>query len=102
MVETCNKYGIFLKQHNTDYLSNETLKWLPRLGIHAVNVAPEFGYIESLEYSKSIKSILKYNSLKLLNTKLHSLWRLQSGQQLRHSITLTNGRIEIIQINNAH
>jgi len=49
------KYGIFIKQHNTDYLSNETLKWLPRLGIHAVNVAPEFGYIESLEYSKILK-----------------------------------------------
>ncbi len=54
------KYGIFIKQHNTDYLSNETLKWLPRLGIHAVNVAPEFGYIESLEYSK----ILKHYKLK--------------------------------------
>jgi len=52
------KYEIFIKQHNTDYLSNETLKWLPRLGIHAVNVAPEFGYIESLEYSKILK---KYN-----------------------------------------
>ena len=41
------KYGIYIKQHNTDYLSNDTLKWLPRLGIHAVNVAPEFGFIES-------------------------------------------------------
>ncbi len=58
------KYGIFIKQHNTDYLSNETLKWLPRLGIHAVNVAPEFGFIESLEYSKILK---KYNLKKNLD-----------------------------------
>ena len=49
------KYGIYIKQHNTDYLSNDTLKWLPRLGIHAVNVAPEFGFIESLEYTKILK-----------------------------------------------
>lgn len=59
------KYEIFIKQHNTDYLSNETLKWLPRLGIHAVNVAPEFGYIESLEYSKILK---KYNLKKSLES----------------------------------
>jgi len=57
------KYGIFIKQHNTDYLSNDTLKWLPRLGIHAVNVAPEFGFVESLEYSKILK---RYNLKKNL------------------------------------
>ena len=50
------KYGIFIKQHNTDYLSNETLKWLPRLGIHAVNVDPEFGYVETLEYVNILKN----------------------------------------------
>ena len=51
------RYGIYIKQHNSDYLSAETLKWLPRLGIHAINVAPEFGYIESLEYSKLLKEL---------------------------------------------
>ena len=32
-----------LKEHNADYLSNEALSWHPRLGIHAANIAPEFG-----------------------------------------------------------
>ena len=47
MIEICNQYGIFLKEHNTDYLSTDSLRWQPRLGIHAANVAPEFGVAET-------------------------------------------------------
>jgi tagatose-1,6-bisphosphate aldolase non-catalytic subunit AgaZ/GatZ len=47
MIEICNRYGIFMKEHNTDYLSDEALAWHPRLGIHAANVAPEFGVAET-------------------------------------------------------
>ncbi len=47
MIDICNKYEIFMKEHNTDYLSTESLKWQPRLGIHAANVAPEFGVAET-------------------------------------------------------
>lgn len=47
MIEICNRYGILMKEHNTDYLSDEALQWHPRLGIHAANVAPEFGVAES-------------------------------------------------------
>lgn len=47
MIEICNRYRVFMKQHNTDYLSEESLCWHPRLGIHAANVAPEFGVIET-------------------------------------------------------
>lgn len=47
LVEICNRYGIRLKEHNADYLSNEVLQWHPRAGIHAINVAPEFGVFET-------------------------------------------------------
>jgi tagatose-1,6-bisphosphate aldolase non-catalytic subunit AgaZ/GatZ len=47
MVDICNRYGIFMKEHNTDYLSTDSLKWQPRLGIHAANIAPEFGVAET-------------------------------------------------------
>ena len=47
MLEICKQYNIFMKEHNTDYVSDEALKWHPRLGIHAANVAPEFGVIET-------------------------------------------------------
>ena len=62
MIDICKKYGVYLKQHNTDYLSSETLKWHPKLGIHAANVAPEYGVTETLAF------------LEILETnKLHSL-----------------------------
>ncbi len=43
LVETCRRQGIFLKEHNGDYLSNEALLWHRRMGIDATNIAPEFG-----------------------------------------------------------
>lgn len=46
-IQICERYGIWLKEHNTDYLSNEALSLRPSLGVHASNVAPEFGVIET-------------------------------------------------------
>lgn len=43
----CELNGVWLKEHNADYMSNEALQWHPRFGIHAANVAPEFGYVET-------------------------------------------------------
>ena len=59
MVQICNQHGIYMKEHNADYLSDEALSWHPRLGIHAVNVAPEFGVAES----KALVNILEQNGL---------------------------------------
>jgi hypothetical protein len=75
MISICRKYGIHMKEHNTDYLSTESLRWQPRLGIHAANIAPEFGvsetkaFIEILEKNKHndlLDEFLKisYNSMK--------------------------------------
>ena len=55
MTDICNKYGIFMKEHNADYLSTDSLRWQPRLGIHAANIAPEFGVTET----KAFVGILK-------------------------------------------
>jgi hypothetical protein len=62
MIEICNRYGIMMKEHNTDYLSDEALQWHPRLGIHAANVAPEFGVAETL----ALLDILEKNNLQAL------------------------------------
>ena len=59
MIEICNRYGIMMKEHNTDYLSNEALQWHPRLGIHAANVAPEFGVVET----RALLDVLEANGL---------------------------------------
>lgn len=47
VTKLCEVNGVWLKEHNADYLSDEALHWHPRFGIHAANVAPEFGYIET-------------------------------------------------------
>jgi tagatose-1,6-bisphosphate aldolase non-catalytic subunit AgaZ/GatZ len=59
MIEICNRYGIMMKEHNTDYLSDEALQWHPRLGIHAANVAPEFGVAET----SALVDVLEKNGL---------------------------------------
>jgi tagatose-1,6-bisphosphate aldolase non-catalytic subunit AgaZ/GatZ len=58
ILKLCKKYNIMMKEHNTDYLSTESLNWHPRLGIHAANVAPEFGVIET----KSLLEFFKHNN----------------------------------------
>ncbi len=52
LLEICKKFGVYFKEHNTDYLSDESLKWHPFLGIHASNVAPEFGVAETVKLLK--------------------------------------------------
>lgn len=47
MIEICKKYKIYMKEHNADYLSDQSLSLHPKLGIHAANVAPEFGVVET-------------------------------------------------------
>ncbi len=61
VLELCKKYGIWMKEHNGDYLSDDSLKWHPILGIHAVNVAPEFG----VEETRKFIELLKYYNLKI-------------------------------------
>lgn len=64
MIEVCNKFGIWMKEHNTDYLTTESLKWQPRLGIHAANIAPEFGVAETRAF---VSILRKTGQSKLLD-----------------------------------
>lgn len=58
MIDICDKFEIYMKAHNSDYLSNESLRSFNKLGIHSINVAPEFGIVESQSLYKILK---KYN-----------------------------------------
>lgn len=46
-VKICNENDLLLKEHNCDYVDYESLKIHHKLGIHSVNVAPEFGVEET-------------------------------------------------------
>ena len=57
-------FNFLIKQHNSDYLKKDTLEWLPKLGIHSANIAPEFGTLET----EIIFSLLKkFQEKKLLD-----------------------------------
>jgi len=62
MIEICNENNVYMKEHNADYLTNDSLSWHPKLGIHAANVAPEFGVVET----KTLLKILHKNKMKEL------------------------------------
>lgn len=47
---TARAFGLGLKEHNADYLSDFILCYHPALGITAANVAPEFGVVETDSY----------------------------------------------------
>ena len=59
MTKICNEFDIMMKAHNGDYLKQESLIWHTRLGIHSINIAPEYG----LEETKTIISILRNNKM---------------------------------------
>jgi hypothetical protein len=47
IIKLCNEKNIMIKEHNADYISEKSLKFHTEIGIHAINVAPEFGVIET-------------------------------------------------------
>lgn len=49
------KYHVGLKEHNGDYLDDAVLLEHPALGVTAMNVAPEFGTVETQAYLKLIE-----------------------------------------------
>ncbi len=59
MIKFCNEENIMIKEHNGDYLGESTLRYHPKIGIHGINVAPEFGVIET----KAILTYFEQNNL---------------------------------------
>ncbi|HIK86983.1 MAG TPA: hypothetical protein EYG07_00655 [Alphaproteobacteria bacterium] len=50
MIHICRKFGKKSKEHNGDYLSTKEYKDRFDLGLDAINIAPEFGQLETLCY----------------------------------------------------
>jgi|LauGreSBDMM110SN_4_FD.fasta_scaffold00407_10 hypothetical protein len=64
----CEEAGLWLKEHNADYLSNQALDWHKRFGIHAANVAPEFGVAET----RALLDLTKEVGAKSLGEEFHT------------------------------
>jgi hypothetical protein len=52
----CKNFGILSKEHNGDYLTNEEIKTRFVNGLDAINIAPEFGVIETKVLIDNIKN----------------------------------------------
>ena len=49
-IDVCKHWNVLSKEHNGDYLTNEEIKNKFSIGLDALNIAPEFGQIETLCY----------------------------------------------------
>jgi fructose/tagatose bisphosphate aldolase len=55
MVKVAKRHNLLSKEHNGDYIPVEIIKEKFDLGLDAINIAPEFGLIETLTYLSEIK-----------------------------------------------
>jgi len=56
MITLVNKYNLISKEHNGDWISTEIIKQKKLTGLECINIAPEFGTIESKVILDSIKT----------------------------------------------
>jgi hypothetical protein len=61
MVNLAKKYNLLSKEHNGDYIPVSTIKEKFDLGLDAINIAPEFGLIETQTYLDNIKDENTFN-----------------------------------------
>ena len=53
-IDVCKYWNLMSKEHNGDYLSNQEIKDKFNIGLDAINIAPEFGQLETLCYLENI------------------------------------------------
>ncbi len=54
MISVCERHGLLSKEHNGDFLSTAQLRGKLALGLTTVNIAPEFGQIETGCYMEAM------------------------------------------------
>lgn len=55
MIDICKKYNKMSKEHNGDYLTLAEYRLRFNLGLDSINIAPEFGQIETIAYFQKMK-----------------------------------------------
>jgi hypothetical protein len=53
-IDVCKYWSVLSKEHNGDYLSNQEIEDKFNIGLDALNIAPEFGQLETLCYLENI------------------------------------------------
>lgn len=61
MIEVCKHHNLISKEHNGDYIPVSVIKEKFDLGLKSINIAPEFGLIETQTYLDNIKEDAIFN-----------------------------------------
>ena len=61
MIKISKKYNLISKEHNGDWVDNETIFKKYNCGLECINIAPEFGEIETSVYLKYFKEYNLFN-----------------------------------------
>lgn len=56
MISVCSSFGLISKEHNGDYLPVNLIREKFMNGLDSINIAPEFGRIETMTYIDQIKN----------------------------------------------
>ena len=65
MLEVCKKHNLISKEHNGDYIQNDVLSEKFSIGLDSINIAPEFGQIETKVLLDEIYSTKRYDLLEI-------------------------------------
>lgn len=79
LADVAKKYGVGLKEHNGDYQDEAILLAHPPLGITGMNVAPEYGTVETRAYLKLIELEEALFNQGLISKKSNLKYELQIG-----------------------
>ena len=63
MVEVAKSWGLLSKEHNGDYIPPDLIKEKMSLGLDSINIAPEFGLIETQTYIKEMEENWDFSSI---------------------------------------
>jgi hypothetical protein len=96
LIEMLRENGLRLKEHNSDYLNQKSLEWHRRFGIHASNVAPEFGVTETkaiLSFMKKYRFHTEYQFLVdyFYNAGKWKKWKLENSTLNHEELAIISG-----------
>ena len=64
-IEIVEEYGLINKEHNGDYLETSLIKEKFDLGLHTINIAPEFGQLQTKIYWENMNQKQRTNFYKI-------------------------------------
>lgn len=67
LCEIAKEHDVYLKEHNCDYIDNESFKEHNEAGVGAVNVAPEFGVSQTIILLETLDKISKESLQEFIN-----------------------------------